>query len=258
VDLSRWGGPADATVLDGEFQEVTPQGQLAFSWRTNERLALAESGHWLHTVLFDERPIHLKDGRSAYDVVHVNSVEPDGSRRVIFSARYEDAVYAIDKQTRDVVWKLGGRHTAQSLKLVGDELPAKQEFGGNHDARVPAGHGGGVVTLYDNGTLKDRPPRALAYRLDTGKRTARMIRSIKFPPAKESVCCGSARWLPGGDWVVAWGHTPWVTEQSDTGGRVLTIEFDRDDEMSYRAEPVLPGRIERSALRRGMDAMAGP
>jgi hypothetical protein len=27
---------------------------------------------------------------------------------------------------------------------------------------------------------------------------------------------------------------------------------------SYRAEPVLPGKLSRVALRRGMDAMAGP
>jgi hypothetical protein len=72
------------------------------------------------------------------------------------------------------------------------------------------------------------------------------------------VCCGSARLLPGGNWVVAWGHTPWVTEQTGTGQRVLTIEFSNDAEMTYRAEPVLPDRLSRQPLRRGMDAMAAP
>jgi uncharacterized protein YndB with AHSA1/START domain len=254
VDLSRWDGPKDATVLDGEIQEVDPLGNLVWSWRTNERLKLAETGHWLHTVLFDERPIHLKDGRSAYDVVHMNSVEPVGKNRLIFSARYEDAVYEIDKTTHDVVWKLGGRKTKQSLRLLGDSLPANEEFGGQHDARTT--DGGKTVTLYENGTLRGRAPRAMAFRIDLAKGTARLVDEVRFGPAKDSVCCGSARKLPGGHWVVAWGHTPWVTEQTSGGGRVFTLEFDDPAEMSYRAEPVLPGRLARSALRRGMDAMA--
>jgi hypothetical protein len=53
---------------------------------------------------------------------------------------------------------------------------------------------------------------------------------------------------------MSWGHTPWVTEQTSGGRLVLALEFQRRT-ASYRAEPVLPGRLERSTLRRGMDAM---
>jgi hypothetical protein len=255
VDLSHWGGPKDATVLDGEIQEVDPSGKLVWSWNTKNHLKLSETGHWLHTVLVDEHPIHLNDGRYAYDVVHMNSVEPVGDK-LVFSARYEDAVYEIDRTTKQVVWKLGGRHTKKSLELVGDKLPAKEEFGGQHDARVVGN--GRVVTLYENGTLRNRAPRALAFKVDVGAHGARLVHEISFKPAQDSVCCGSARLLPGGNWVVAWGHTPWVTEQTGTGQRVLTIEFSNDAEMTYRAEPVLPDRLSRQPLRRGMDAMAAP
>ena len=163
VDLSRWGGPSDATVLDGEIQEVDPSGQRVWRWNTRDHIALRESDHWGRSLIENPR-VRTKDNRPVYDIVHVNSVALDGDL-VVFSARYEDAVYEVDRTTHDVVWKLGGRHTDQSLRLVNDELPAKQEFGGNHDARVPTGHGSGVVTLYDNGTLMNRPPRALAYRI---------------------------------------------------------------------------------------------
>ena len=257
VDLSPWRGPKDATVLDGEIQEVTPSGGLAWSWSTEDHLALSETGRWMDVVLFKNRPIHLADGRTAWDVVHMNSVEPVGDGgKLLFSARYEDAAYLIDKASGKVIWKLGGRQTKKSLRLVGDDLPASKEFGGSHDARDPKGDGS-VITLYDNGTLRDRPPRVVAFRIDVAKRTAKLIRSVSFGPAKESVCCGSARMLPGGNWVVAWGHTPWVTEQTGSGERVFTLQFESDIMMSYRAEPILPGRLSRSALRLGMDAMGG-
>jgi hypothetical protein len=184
----------------------------------------------------------------------VNSVEAVGDK-LIFSTRYDDAVYEIDRATGEVVWKLGGRKTSKSLKILGDPLASK-DFGGQHDARVA--DGGRTVTLYDNGTRRKRPPRALAFSIDLAANTARLVRKITFPPAVDSVCCGSARLLPGGNWVVAWGHTRWVTEQTPSGRPVFRLRFAARDVMSYRAEPVLRGRVERVALRRGMDAMAAP
>ena len=251
VDLSAWGGPSSATVLDGEIQEIDPQGKLVWRWRTRDHLSLAETGHWLHTLIFDERPIVLSDGRSSYDIVHVNSVDPFGNR-LVFSTRYEDAVYEIDRTSHDVVWKLGGRRTPDSLKIVGDPLASK-DFGGQHDARVL--DGGRTLTLYDNGTLKHRLPRALEFRIDMAKRTATLVRTVRFAKAGSSVCCGSARLLPGENWVVDWGHTRWVTEQTAKGKAVLTLKL-APEWSSYRVEPVLPGGLDRAALRSGMDAMA--
>jgi hypothetical protein len=46
VDLSSLGGPADATVLDGEIQEVTPAGDLVWSWSTADHIPLAETASW--------------------------------------------------------------------------------------------------------------------------------------------------------------------------------------------------------------------
>jgi hypothetical protein len=252
VDLSRWDGPSNATVLDGDVQEIDPSGKLVWHWSSGEHVPLAASGRWLRRLIFDTKPLPLPDGRSAYDIAHLNSVEPSGSRLVL-SNRYHDAVFSIDRGTGRIVWKLGGRKSDRSLKILGDPL-AKRDFGGQHDARVL--NGGRTVTLYDNGTLRGRAPRALEFRIDEAARTARLVRAIEFDEARESVCCGSTRKLPGGNWVTSWGHTPWVTEQTGRGRLVLAIRFD-EDVSTYRAEPVLPGRLERSPLRRGMDAMAG-
>jgi outer membrane protein assembly factor BamB len=259
VDLSDFGGPKNATVLDGEIQEVDPQGGLVWRWSTADHVPLRESARWLRRQIAHPT-IRKYDGTPVYDLVHVNSVEPDpplrgaGGDRLIFSARYLEAVYAIDRASGDIVWKLGGTHTPRSLKIEGDPL-AGHEFGGQHDARLPGG--GDLLTIFDNGTLRNRPPRAVAFRLDLTRRRAALVRAVRFAEAPKSVCCGSARLLPGGNWVVSWGNTPWVTEQTWRGEPVLTIEFRGKDLASYRATPVMPGRLTRDRLSRGMRAMYG-
>ena len=249
VDLSRWGGPKNATVLDGELQELDPNGHVLWSWSTADHLRLSETKHW-YPKLFKDRPVDLGNGRFAYDLAHVNSIEPLGGR-VIMSARHTDAVYEIDRATGKIVWKLGGTKTPERLRITNDP-EGSNELGGQHDARTT--DGGTTITVYDNGTLRDRPPRALAFRIDRAKGTAKLVRSIAYAPVGKSTCCGSARLLPGGHWVVSWGNNSDVGELTASGRPVLTLHF-RSGRVSYRLAPVLAGRLSRGALRRGMDAM---
>jgi Arylsulfotransferase (ASST) len=250
VDLRQWGGPQDATVLDGEVQEIDRQGGLVWSWNTKDHVALGEAGRWL-PGLIQKPTIFKQDGTPIYDVAHVNSLEPTGNL-VVISARYLDAVYGIDRTSHGIAWKLGGTQTSRSLAIEGDPLRGS-DFGGQHDARLVSR--GKVLTVYDNGSKRHRLPRALAFRLDVANRSATLIRSLEYPRAGESVCCGSARRLPGGNWVVSWGNTPWVTELTPSGQPVLAIGFD-EDVASYRAVPIPRGRLSRAGLRRAMDAMA--
>jgi hypothetical protein len=252
VDLSPWGGPENATVLDGFVQERAADGTVLWEWNSAAHTAPAEAAHW-YPKLFKDQPVDLGDGRFAYDISHLNSIEPVGDR-VLVSLRHTDALYMIDKATGKLAWKLGGTTTRKSLKIVGDPY-ASRDFGGQHDAR--AFDGGRTITVHDNGTLRDRPPRALAFRIDEAKRTATLVESIAYPPAKKSASSGSARRLPDGHWVVSWGNQPYVGELTASGTPVLTIHFGGGF-FSYRAEPVLAGRLSRTALRRGMDAMVAP
>jgi hypothetical protein len=249
VDLSRWDGPRRASVLDGEIQEVDPAGHVVWRWNTRDHVALRESSHWLRAAA-----IRVPDtaGGTLYDLVHLNSVARSGDL-VVFSARYLDAVYAIDRATGSIAWKLGGTQTPRSLELRGDPL-ASRDFGGQHDARIL--DGGRTLTVYDNGTSWKRDPRALELRLDPERRRARLVRSIEFPLAGRSSCCGSARLLAGGDWVVSWGHTPWLTEQTSSGRLVLGLRLPQGY-ASYRMVPVPEGVLSRRALADGMDSMSG-
>ncbi len=249
VDLSRYGGPADATVLDSEIQELTPSGEVTWSWSSKDHIGLEEAGRWYRTAIV-AGPTRLRDGRLGYDVVHANSIEVHGDQ-VVMSARHTDAVYSISRSTGRIHWKLGGTPRPESLRVLGDRTRPRSTFGGQHDARLLAD---GTLTLYDNASFYERAPRALRLRLDTRRRTARVIEQVRYRPARRSLCCGGARRLPGGNWVTSWANRPLVTEQTSEGRVRFRLRF--TELFSYRAFPIPRGRLHRSALRRGMDAMA--
>lgn len=249
VDLSPYGGPSSATVLDGEVQEVTPDGDVAWSWSSADHIALAEARHWFGLGVIDA-PTPLRDGRSGYDIVHPNSVEARGDT-VLLVARHLDAVYAISRSTGAIRWKLGGTRRPESLRLVGGRGRAPKLLGGPHDARLL---GDGTLTVYDNGTGRSRAPRALRLRIDPRAGTARVIEVIRHRPARSSQCCGSARRLRGGNWLINWGHRPLITELTARGRLRFRLRF--RGVFSYRAVPIPRGRLGRRELRRGMDAMA--
>jgi hypothetical protein len=248
VDLSPYGGPSDATVVDGEIQEIDPTGALVWSWNSKDHIALSETGRWYGFRVI-AKPTRLPDGRTAYDLVHFNSLEASGNR-VVVSARHLDAVFEIDRTTGAIAWKLGGTTTPNSLTIVNDPFES-QDFGGQHDARLLPD---GTLTLHDNGTGLGRAPRALRFALDTTAKTAALVEALGDPDAQTSSCCGSARRLPGGNWVMSWGSLPLVTELNGSGQRVFRLDFSAG-QYSYRADPVLPGTVTRSALRAGMDSM---
>jgi hypothetical protein len=71
-----------------------------------------------------------------------------------------------------------------------------------------------------------------------------------------SICCGSARRLPGGHWLVQWGGIPYMSELDSGGNSVLTINYNVSGQFSYRAIPILPGIVSADVLRGGMDVMS--
>jgi hypothetical protein len=243
VELSLLGNPFTVNVLDGGFQDVRPDGSVAFSWSSVGHIRPAESIRYWY--FYSPYP-GLSEG--VWDWQHINSVMPYQSGYLV-SLRNTGAVYYIDGLTGDVVWKLGGTPTARSLRILGDP-EAATDFGSQHDARVWPD---GTVSVFDNGTREYEPPRVLRFRIDPVARTATLIQSISDPAIRFSVCCGSARLLPGGDWVIAWGATPYVDEVSPAGRTLLRLTF--KEGFSYRAVPILPGQLSASSLTEAMDTM---
>src|SRR5262249_32503571 len=111
----------------------------------------------------------------------------------------------------------------------------------------------GTVTMHDNGTNLGRAPRGVRYQLDLNAKTATMVEQASDPTLVSSAgCCGSARRLPGGDWVFGWGGTNTASERAADGTREFVMQFVGAN--VSRFTPVLPGVLDRATLRAGMDA----
>jgi arylsulfotransferase ASST len=240
VDTSAYGGSSDATVVTTELQQVSPDGQLLWDWNSQGHISLAETGHrW---------PWAVKNG---YDIQHWNSIEPAGNS-VIASFRNLDAVYKINKSTGNIVWKLGGTTTPQSLRVLNDAHSSV--LGAQHDARLQPD---GTVTVFNNRTNlgQESGPEAVRFRINGKNRTATLLESITDPNVPASNCCGSALRLGNGNWLIDWGAGMGngIGGYKPNGKRTFFLRFDSG--YSYRAVPVPAGVISAQDLRDGMDVM---
>jgi Arylsulfotransferase (ASST) len=244
ADLSPWGGSAQSEVLDAEIIELDQNSNVLWTWRTRDHIALSE---------YADTGWYPSQGD---DIIHMNAIEPDGPDGLMFSARHLNAIYHVTKSTGAIDWKIGGTNRPESLVVVGDMRPSAtgvEVLSGQHDVRKWPD---GTISVHDNGTLASRPPSVVRYRIDMSNHTAQVVQEIQDARVSSSLCCGSARLLPGGNWLVQWGDNPFMTELDPNGTPVVTIQYNMGSAFSYRAVPVAPGVVSGDALRQGMDAMA--
>lgn len=245
ADLRRVGGSARAAIVSAEVQELDPAGEVRWRWNSRGRIALEETGRWWHNVLSNPRP--RLQGRQAFDPVHINAIEPRGSREVVISTRHTDAVYGIRRSTGEIAWKLGGSKTGDSLQIVGD--PARKLFGGQHDVRIAADGG---ISIYDNGKDRPRRPRVVFYRLDLQQGRAVYTGQLNDSEVTTSHCCGSARQLAGGGWLVSWGDNPLVTGFDEDRQIAFRLKLPA---ATFRAVPMPSGAVSPARLDRALEAM---
>jgi hypothetical protein len=241
VDLTEYGGSTHENVEEMAVQEISPSGELLWSWSTKGHIGLAETGRWWPTALGTPQP---------RDIIHMNAVEPVGEDAILISVRHTDAVYKIDKATGQIIWKLGGTWTPKSLKVLNDPEGA-YPFGGQHDVRLLPD---GTITVHDNNTGLSTPPRAVRYSIDEANKTATLVEQVTDPLVSSSFCCGSARRSQDGSWLMSWGGNSMVAEFDSAGEPNFRLGFG-GKLFSYRAVPVAEGVLSVSSLRAGMDAM---
>lgn len=246
VDLSRFGLGKAEGVLDGEIQQVDPEGRVVWRWNSGDHIGLEETPpRWWEKVSINSH--RDAGGRDRYDVFHLNSIQPIGDGRLLISARHTDAVFVISRKTGKVVWKLGGTRTGRSLEVTGPDSHRDDPLSGNHDARLV----GDVLTVHDNGTRAERAPRLVRYRIDPESGTATFLSEVEAPAdVPYSHCCGSVRRF-GSGWLVSWGDSP------------VVAGYDARDELSfrlwlgapsYRAVPV-PRTVRPATFERALEAV---
>lgn len=202
-------------VLDNVIQEVDIQtGNVLFEWHSLRHVRLDESYRDASKNL--NKPL---------DYFHANSIEIVRGGDLLVSARNTSAVYKIDRQTGEIVWRLGGKESDF-------DMGPGTTFAFQHDARRRPN---GTITLFDNaadygGDSTDVQSRGIVLKLDRQDMTASLVREYESPDNILATSQGNMQKVPGGHVFLGWGSAPAYSEYT-AGGKLL-----------YYAR--FPGRVE--------------
>jgi Arylsulfotransferase (ASST) len=216
-DLAPLGGPSAGAVADTLIQELDLKtGLVRYEWHSLDHVPLSDS----YAL---PRPGTRKQ---PFDYFHVNSIDVMRSGDLLIDARNTWAAYDTDPRTGQVRWRLGGRRS--SFKLGPGTVTAYQ-----HDAREQPN---GNITFFDNGASPKVHPqtRVIELSLDTATMTAALVRREEHSPALVAGSQGNLQALAGGDWLVGWGQSPYLSEFSPSGKLLFDAHMPAAYE-SYRA-----------------------
>ncbi len=184
----------DMPVFIGHAQEVDiATNDLVFDWSCYPEVGLELS--------------YARAGHSYFDYFHINSIDlwPGPGRDLLISSRNTSAVYLVDRQTKRVAWRLGGKRSDFSMG------PGSM-FYYQHDARALADGSG--LSLFDDASAPcpEQWASGKVLDLDPVAKTA-TLRHRYFHTDGEinTPSQGNCQLLDDGSHVVGWGYRPYFS-----------------------------------------------
>lgn len=180
VDLSQYivGGSTFAYVMESVVQGFTPTGELIFQWRP-----------------WDNYDIRDLPGGYTTDFPHMNAIDVDADGNLVVSARHLSEVTKINRDTGEIIWRLGGVHS--SFNFVNDPL------NGTSFQHAVSALGNGHYMVFDNGDYHTpQVSRAVEYQIDLTNKTATMAWQFRDSPDKYAWYTGNAQRLPSGNTLI--------------------------------------------------------
>jgi len=221
MDTVVQGGDSSATVVGLIVQELDADKNVVFQWRS-----------WDHFLITDAtEDIDLT--ASTIDYVHGNAIELDDDGNLLISCRHMDEITKINRQTGEIIWRLGGLKSRNNQFLfINDELT----FSHQHDIRrLPNGN----LTIFDNGNLHDPSfTRSLEYQVDESNLIVRLVWAFNNEPKTYSFAMGNTQRLRNHNTVIGWGWSfddaRALSEIEEDGTVALELSLP-DTMLSYRA-----------------------
>jgi hypothetical protein len=212
VDMSRYvvGGNPAASVTEQIIQEFTSAGELIFQWRA-----------WDHLDVRDEQQfINILGG--SFDFPHMNAIDIDTDGNILLSSRNTSEITKINRDTGDILWRLGGAHN--QFTFVNDPLNGPRN---QHAIRMVATN---RYTLFDNGNLHNPPvSRGVEYLLNPTNLTATIVWQYPASPSPSlySYYMGDVQRLPNGNTLIDWavGNLPKLTEVRPDGTKAFEMNW---------------------------------
>jgi hypothetical protein len=207
------GGDPNATVVGCVIQEIDNAGNVLFEWNSFDHIPITDSY------------ADLTAGLIRY--VHCNAIEPDFDGNLLMSARNLQEITKINRQTGDIIWRLGGRQN--DFIFTNDS-----GFVYQHDVRrLP----NGLLTIFDNRTdVNPNYSRAVDYIVDQQNFTATLVREYRNTPDTYGPFMGNYSYLPNSNRLIGWGLSsqPILTEVDDNDSIIYQLNA-VDSIGSYRA-----------------------
>jgi hypothetical protein len=193
VDMSKVvsGGNPAAQVIGLVIQELDSSKNVIFEWRSWDHFQLTDSSEDL------TRPV--------IDYVHGNAIEVDFDNNLLISSRSLDEITKINRQTGNVIWRLGGKKNQFTF------LNGIPQFFEQHDIRrLPNGH----ITLFNNrADHVSVYSAAEEYVLNENNKTISLFWQYRNTPDVYSLAMGNLQRLPNGNSLIGWGSGfPSITE----------------------------------------------
>jgi hypothetical protein len=222
VDMSSLvaGGNPSAGVIGVVIQELDSDNNVVFQWRSFDHINITDATHMEFT-------------NKTIDAVHGNALELDSDGNILLSSRHLDEITKIDRQTGEIIWRLGGKNN--EFTFINDSIG----FSRQHAIRKIEN---GNITLFDNGTFHTPPfSRAVEYRLDEVQKTATLVWQYRNSPDYYGNSLGYVQRLLNGNTLISWGTTdpnepvnPTVTEVTNKGLKVFEMSLPKGV-YTYRA-----------------------
>ena len=200
VDMSQYipGDNRIVSVRETCIQEFNASDQLILEWPAFDYFDLA-----------DLQPDELQKGWDIW-FPHMNAIDIDDDGNILLSSRNINEITKINRQTKEIIWRLGGAHN--QFTFINDPLNG---FNAQHAVRR-TGHN--RYLLFDNGTYRNpQVSRAVEYELNTNTnpKTATLKWEYRNPSGTSySYYMGNAQRLPNGNTLINWAvpDRPKLTE----------------------------------------------
>jgi hypothetical protein len=225
IDMSEIvpGGQKEATILSNVLVETDKTGQIYWQWSALDHLKITDATSKINLT------------QKYIDLTHVNSMDVDESGNVLISLRHYDQIIKINRQTGNIIWKMGGSESnGNQFTFVNDTVDGFFGFSHQHTAMFL---GNGNILLYDNGNLREpQYSRAVEYSIDEVKMTATKVWEYRYSPDIYQPSMGSAFRLPNGNTLINWGKEKITEVRYD---KSIALEVDFGNRLNYRAYKVL-------------------
>ncbi len=220
LDLTNIGGKRNAVVWNYFIEKTDLEGNSKFHWESFQKFKI--------TDIIDHYDLSLSYIEHG---ANCNSISFDKDGNYILSSRKLDEITKIDKNTGEIIWRMGGVNCKNNeFKFINDKFNG---FSHQHSVIILEN---GNLLIFDNGNFRTKEAiegnifkipqsRVCEYKIDEKNKIAKLI--WEYSEAGVFVpIMGNCQRLPNGNTFICWSvPNPVITEVNSKGEKLLEMEF---------------------------------